>query len=72
MYIYIYNGDNHDDYDNDKQNQQYYNLLVKIFDSAICINFNNQNDNQTSYRKWWTEYRKWSEKISYAENGGHS
>ena len=41
MYIYIYNADNYDDYDNDKKNQQCYNLLM-ILDSAICININNQ------------------------------
>ena len=44
-YIYICNGDNRDDYDNDSKNQQCYNLLMTILHSAVGINFNNQNDN---------------------------
>ena len=43
--LYIFNDDNHDDYDNDKKNQQCYNLLMTTLESTISINNNNQNDN---------------------------
>ena len=48
-YTFICNGDNHDDYDNDKKNEQCYSLLMIILGSAICININNQNDKNTSH-----------------------
>ena len=46
-----YNRDNPNDYDNDKTNQQCYNLLIIvicdlfILVSTICNDINNQTDN---------------------------